>query len=161
MKMRHLDVENNICSIGPAPTTENHELEFEPSLTLPEKRASVSQVNDATADCGLTIRQHRKLLWKLDLHLIPWVSALEPTSPSSHTRFINAGQLCILYLLAFLDRANIGNAKIAGLTKDLGLSVPRFNATLTIFYVSYSVFEPLTNVLLKKLRPSVFIPILM
>lgn len=70
-------------------------------------------------------------------------------------------QLCILYLLAFLDRANIGNAKIAGLTTDLRLSVSQFNATLTIFYISYSVFEPLTNVLLKKLRPSVFIPILM
>jgi hypothetical protein len=69
--------------------------------------------------------------------------------------------LCILYLLAFLDRANIGNAKIAGLTHDLNLSTSQFNATLTIFFVSYSVFEPLTNVLLKRLRPSVFIPLIM
>ena len=70
-------------------------------------------------------------------------------------------QLCILYLLAFLDRANIGNAKIAGLTHDLGLTTSQFNATLTIFFVSYSAFEPLTNVLLKKLRPSIFIPAIM
>ncbi len=70
-------------------------------------------------------------------------------------------QLCILYLLAFLDRANIGNAKIAGLSTDLRLSTSQFNATLTIFFVSYSVFEPLTNILLKKLRPSIFLPILM
>jgi MFS family permease len=83
----------------------------------------------------------RKLLWKLDIKLIPW--------------------LCILYLLAFLDRANIGNAKIAGLSSDLGLTTTQFNATLTIFFVSYSIFEPLTNVLLKKLRPSVFLPVLM
>jgi hypothetical protein len=27
--------------------------------------------------------------------------------------------------------------------------------------VSYSVFEPATNVLLKRLRPSIFIPIIM
>jgi hypothetical protein len=60
-----------------------------------------------------------------------------------------------------LDRANIGNAKIAGLVKDLDLTVGQFNATLTIFFISYSVFEPLTNVLLKKMRPSVFIPVLM
>lgn len=83
----------------------------------------------------------RALLWKLDLVLIPW--------------------LCLLYLLAFLDRTNIGNAKVAGLLDDLHLSTGQYNATLTIFFVSYSVFEPLTNVLLKKLRPSLFIPIIM
>ena len=70
-------------------------------------------------------------------------------------------QLCLLYLLAFLDRTNIGNAKIAGLSKDLGLSTGKYNATLTIFFVSYAVFEPLTNILLKRLRPSIFIPIIM
>jgi hypothetical protein len=70
-------------------------------------------------------------------------------------------QLSFLYLLAFLDRTNIGNAKIAGLSKDLGLSTPSYNATLTIFFVSYSLFEPLTNVLLKRLRPSIFLPIIM
>jgi hypothetical protein len=36
----------------------------------------------------------KKLLWKLDLRLIPWLS--------------------LLYLLSFLDRTNIGNAKIQG-----------------------------------------------
>ncbi|KAF4620093.1 hypothetical protein G7Y89_g14729 [Cudoniella acicularis] len=84
----------------------------------------------------------RKLLWKLDLTLIPW--------------------LCILYLLAFLDRTNIGNAKIDGLQTSLHhMSTGRYNATLSIFFVSYSVFEPLTNVLLKKMRPSLFIPLIM
>jgi hypothetical protein len=37
----------------------------------------------------------------------------------------------------------------------------QYNETLTIFFISYSVFEPLTNVLLKKLRPSIFLPIIM
>ncbi|KAF3055770.1 hypothetical protein GL218_06865 [Daldinia childiae] len=84
----------------------------------------------------------RKLVWRLDWILIPW--------------------LCILYLLAFLDRTNIGNAKVAHLTDDLQLTVPeQYNMTLTIFFISYSVFEPVTNILLKKLRPSVFIPIIM
>lgn len=36
-----------------------------------------------------------------------------------------------------------------------------YNAALTVFFVSYAVFEPLTNVLLKRLRPSIFIPIIM
>ncbi|KAL2183949.1 MFS general substrate transporter [Thermothelomyces heterothallicus CBS 203.75] len=69
--------------------------------------------------------------------------------------------LCLLYLLAFLDRTNIGNAKIAGLNKDLDLSTGEYNATLTIFFVSYAVFEPLSNILLKRLRPSIYIPIIM
>jgi len=32
---------------------------------------------------------------------------------------------------------------------------------LSIFFVSYSLFEPLTNILLKRLRPSIFIPAIM
>jgi hypothetical protein len=55
----------------------------------------------------------------------------------------------------------MGNAKVAGLTHDLNISTTQFNATLAIFFVPYSVFEPLTNVLLKKLRPSIFLPIIM
>ncbi|KAG7292781.1 hypothetical protein NEMBOFW57_002824 [Staphylotrichum longicolle] len=85
-----------------------------------------------------------------------------PRDPDAHlSPEEKAEVLCFLYLLAFLDRTNIGNAKIAGLSKDLGLSTPAYNATLTIFFVSYAVFEPLTNILLKKLRPSIFIPIIM
>lgn len=34
----------------------------------------------------------------------------------------------------------------------------QYNAALSIFFVSYSCFEPLTNILLKRLRPSVFLP---
>ncbi|TVY86300.1 putative transporter [Lachnellula willkommii] len=83
----------------------------------------------------------RKLLWKLDLTLIPW--------------------LCILYLLAFLDRTNIGNAKIDHLQTDLHhMTTGKYNAALSIFFVSYSVFEPLTNIALKRLRPSIFIPLI-
>lgn len=41
------------------------------------------------------------------------------------------------------------------------MTANQYNATLTIFFVSYSVFEPVTNVLLKRLRPSIFIPSIM
>jgi hypothetical protein len=74
----------------------------------------------------------------------------------------NLFQLCVLYLLAFLDRTNIGNAKIDGLQKDLhNMSTGKYNATLSIFFVSYSVFEPITNVMLKRFRPSIFVPAIM
>ena len=34
----------------------------------------------------------------------------------------------------------------------------QYNAALTLFFISYALLEPLTNVLLKRLRPSYFIP---
>lgn len=81
--------------------------------------------------------QDRRLLWKLDLRLIPWLS--------------------LLYLAAFLDRTNVGNAKIEGLQQALHMTNNQYNATLTIFFVSYAIFEPLTNVLLKRTTPKYFI----
>lgn len=75
---------------------------------------------------------------KLDLRLIPWLS--------------------FLYLASFLDRTNVGNAKVDGLQQALRMTNGQYNASLTIFFVSYSVFEPVTNVLLKRTRPSIFIP---
>lgn len=63
--------------------------------------------------------------------------------------------------MCFLDRTNIGNAKIAHLTEDIPMTSSEFNATLTIFFVGYAVFEALANFLLKRLRPSIFIPTIM
>lgn len=37
----------------------------------------------------------------------------------------------------------------------------QYNAALSLFFVSYSLAEPLTNVLLKRLRPSIFLPAIM
>lgn len=114
------------------------------NLTEEERAAEVSPVHTLaqyTRTNTLTFSQDKKLLRKLDLHLIPWLS--------------------LLYLVSFLDRTNIGNAKVDGLQQDLGMSNTQYNNSLTIFFVSYSVFEPLTNVLLKKMKPSVFLPLIM
>ena len=49
-------------------------------------------------------------MWKVDRWLIPW--------------------LCLLYLLSFLDRTNIGNARIAGMEADLGMGGHDYNNSL-------------------------------
>ncbi|RDA85387.1 hypothetical protein CP532_1933 [Ophiocordyceps camponoti-leonardi (nom. inval.)] len=115
------------------------------AATDSSSNSDVSRLVDP--DAGLSEEERkaaeRALLWKLDIRLIPWLS--------------------LLYLVCFLDRTNIGNAKIAHLERDLGID-PRsekYPATLTIFFVSYAIFEVLSNFLLKKLRPSVFLPITM
>lgn len=43
-----------------------------------------------------------------------------------------------------MDRSNIGNAKIAGLTEDLKLSDDQYEWLLTAFYISYILFEWMT-----------------
>ncbi len=55
-------------------------------------------------------------------------------------------------MLAFLDRSNIGNAQVAGMRKDLRLGTgDKYPWLLTIFYISYIVFE--FSLLLWKIFP--------
>ncbi|KAL5337726.1 major facilitator superfamily domain-containing protein [Aspergillus crustosus] len=66
--------------------------------------------------------------------------------------------LALLYLLSFLDRSNIGNAKIAGLMDDLDLSSSQYEWLLTAFYITYILFEWMT--LLYRVFPAhVYIPL--
>ncbi|KAK7698164.1 hypothetical protein SLS64_012839 [Diaporthe eres] len=83
----------------------------------------------------------KAILHKMDLRLIPMLS--------------------LLYLLSFLDRGNIGNAKIEGLQEDLGMRSYEYNWCLTAFFFTYAAFEVPSNLLLKKLRPSRWLPIIM
>lgn len=86
---------------------------------------SVSLATDTIdVDAPLVTTSERKLMAKVDLHVIP--------------------VLAIMYLLAFLDRVNIGNARIFGLEKDLGLTGTQYNTALTIFFVPYVIFEVCT-----------------
>ncbi|CAF1265258.1 unnamed protein product [Rotaria sordida] len=83
----------------------------------------------------------KKILRKLDLHLIPTMT--------------------LLYLLSFLDRVNIGQAKLNGLTISLKLSSIEYNICLSVFFITYAVCEIPSNLILKKCRPSRWIPFTM
>ncbi|EXJ69253.1 uncharacterized protein A1O5_07289 [Cladophialophora psammophila CBS 110553] len=82
----------------------------------------------------------RKVLRRVDVRLLPL--------------------LTLLYLISFLDRGNIGNARVAGLQKDLGLTDGQYNLCLTVFFFSYAFFEVPSNIVLKILRPRIWIPII-
>jgi len=58
----------------------------------------------------------------------------------------------------FIDRANIGNARLAGLEKDLHLKGYNYNQVLSVFYVSYILFEIPSNMCCKWIGPGWFIP---
>ncbi|OJD24545.1 hypothetical protein ACJ73_04096 [Blastomyces percursus] len=82
----------------------------------------------------------RKLLLKLDFLLVPMMG--------------------MLYLLAFLDRANIGNARVAGLQKDLGITDLQYQTAITVTYVPYIAAELPSNLLIKKIGPRILLPAL-
>ncbi|KAM5355039.1 hypothetical protein ACJ41O_001685 [Fusarium nematophilum] len=49
--------------------------------------------------------------------------------------------VCCLYVLSYLDRGNIGNAKTAGAQEALNLSSSQWAWVLNSFYISYILFE--------------------
>ncbi|CAA7269243.1 unnamed protein product [Cyclocybe aegerita] len=71
----------------------------------------------------------RKLLRKIDLALLPMFT--------------------LIYCLNFIDRTAIGNARIAGLERELGMQGYDLNIALTTFYVFYILSEVPSNLALK------------
>ena len=57
-----------------------------------------------------------------------------------------------------MDRSNIGNAKIAGMEEALNLSDTQYSLAINLFQVSYIVFSVPSNMILARMRPSVYIP---
>ncbi|KAI4167573.1 MAG: hypothetical protein LQ343_007112 [Gyalolechia ehrenbergii] len=105
---------------------------YDPDIAHP----SAEYDDDLHVQCPPHTTQ-RKLIAKIDLRVIPVLS--------------------ILYLLAFLDRTNIANASIFGLQDELNLENTQYNNALTIFFIPYIVFEIPSNVLLKKLKPHIWL----
>ncbi|KAL5337489.1 major facilitator superfamily domain-containing protein [Aspergillus crustosus] len=72
-----------------------------------------------------------------------------------------------IYLLCYLDRSNIGNAKVLNadtgndLLTETGMSNYEFTIALMVFLIAYALFEVPSNYFLKKLRPSRWIAFLM
>lgn len=80
----------------------------------------------------------RHLLRKIDLHLIPVLFGL--------------------YFFAFLDRINIGNAKIEGLQEELHMSGTQYNVALQIVFPLYIALEIPSNIIIRTgLRPSTWL----
>ncbi|KAJ5412652.1 uncharacterized protein N7487_007011 [Penicillium crustosum] len=81
--------------------------------------------------------EEQKVIRKCDIHVVPI--------------------LMLLYLLAFLDRINIGNARLQGLEDDLNMEGPQYNYALVIFFVPYIICEVPCNLIMKKMAPSTWI----
>ncbi|KAJ7915251.1 MFS general substrate transporter [Mycena leptocephala] len=83
----------------------------------------------------LSAEQERKLWRKIDLRLMPI--------------------LTLMYLMSFLDR---GNARLDGLQDQLDLTGNKYNIALTMYFIPYCIFECPANLVLKRFRPSKWLP---
>ncbi|KAH6618454.1 MFS transporter-like protein [Boeremia exigua] len=77
---------------------------------------------------------------KFDRHILPWLFGI--------------------WLFSFIDRSNIGNANIAGLSTDLALRGTQYNVALLIFYIPYILADVPSNWLVKRFRAGVYLPVL-
>ncbi|PVI08149.1 MFS nicotinic acid transporter-like protein Tna1 [Periconia macrospinosa] len=101
--------------------------------------ASTSSKDDLDVLETATVSEKR-LLRKLDLRLLPAVS--------------------ILYLLSFLDRSNVANARLEGLTTDLHMTGNQYLTGLTLYFLGYVLFELPCNIILKRTTPKFWLPTL-
>lgn len=84
----------------------------------------------------------RKTTRKIDMRLMP--------------------MLIFIYILNFLDRNNIANARLDTLEADLGLVGNQYQVCISILFVGYILFQVPANMILNKFgRPSIFLTVVM
>ncbi|KAF9233961.1 MFS general substrate transporter [Melanogaster broomeanus] len=82
----------------------------------------------------LTAEQETKLWRKVDLRIIPIMT--------------------FMFLFSFTDRAAIGLAAIDGVLTQLDLTGNKFNTVLSMYFVTFCVFEVPANLVIQVIRPS-------
>ncbi|KAK8039976.1 MFS general substrate transporter [Apiospora rasikravindrae] len=83
----------------------------------------------------------KKMLRKVDGHLLP--------------------VLVLMYLLNFLDRNNLSQARLGTLEADLGMTGTDFNLATSILFVGYLLMQLPSNLALTRVRPSLYLGIAM
>lgn len=96
----------------------------------PNSNADPSQT---TITLVLDRQLEKQVVRKLDRHLAPLFAAL--------------------YFVAYLDRSNIGNASVAGLNDDLGLSGAQYSTAVSVFFGTYVPLELPAVLLAQRVGP--------
>ncbi|KAJ5266623.1 major facilitator superfamily domain-containing protein [Penicillium angulare] len=106
-----------------------------------QKDVTFKQIEHAVIDESFGPEEEKALVRKIDLMLLPVI--------------------WIMYLLSYMDRTNIANAKVSGMDEDLGLTSNQYSVALVVYFVGYVVFEVPSNLVLGRTRPSIFLPSIM
>ncbi|KAJ5994232.1 hypothetical protein N7451_009956 [Penicillium sp. IBT 35674x] len=105
------------------------------------KEISSDEIEHAVVDETWSPEEEKALVRKIDLMLLPVI--------------------WVMYLLSYMDRTNIANAKVSGMEEDLNLNSNEYSVALVVYFVGYVVFEVPSNLVLARTRPSIFLPAIM
>ncbi|KAF4759656.1 hypothetical protein HAV15_008057 [Penicillium sp. str.  len=97
-----------------------------------------SKSQDTSRSMVVDLDAEKKLVRKIDLYLMP--------------------SIFILYLFSYMDRSNIGLAKIAGMEEDLHLASNQYYTAVIVWIIGYTISAVPSNMILSRTRPSVFLP---
>ena len=121
-------------------TFEHLNIEFNMSGEKPETEVDKRSSQPAeTYEAVVDPDAEKKLVRKVDRYIVPMVM--------------------MTYLLCFLDRTNIGNARLFGLENDLGLHGNQYQLAVAIMFVPYVLVEIPSNLVLKRFTPSKWLAI--
>ncbi|KAJ3523095.1 hypothetical protein NM208_g12581 [Fusarium decemcellulare] len=115
-------------------TTQNYEFDQEKPHHEIFDRVEVQRDGFGPVDT----QAEKKLVRKIDLHLMT--------------------SLWVMYLFSYMDRSNIGNAKVAGMNDDLELTDEEYSLAIVVFIIGYVLGQVPSNMFLTRLRPSLYIP---
>ena len=102
-------------------------------------QANISDMEDQGERFNVDEAMEETLNWKCDFKLLP--------------------PLICLFMITFIDRANIANAKIEGMTVDLRMKGNDYSTSLWILNIHYICLAVPSNMLMKKgfVKPSVYL----
>ncbi|KAL0765509.1 hypothetical protein CaCOL14_011733 [Colletotrichum acutatum] len=93
-----------------------------------------------STDIQIDRAKEAKVVRKLDLYITP--------------------VLFIVYLSCFIDRANIGNVKVAGMPEEIGATNQQYSTAVSLFFVTYVPVEVPAVLLVKRFEPRFVLPAL-
>lgn len=91
------------------------------------------ELDEGAADLdtnGVTVEEGRRIMRGADWRLLP--------------------PLTVLYGLSFIDRSNLGFARIVGMSLDLTLTGNKYNVILMLFFITYTLFEIPSNTIIRR-----------
>lgn len=97
------------------------------------------RLNDARID-AFTPEEQKRIIRKIDWRLVP--------------------TLGFMYCVSLMDRTNLGIAVVAGMGVDLELIKDRYSVIVLLFFITYVLLQPPATVVLRKVGPRLFLPII-
>lgn len=114
-----------------SPVSKEQDVALNPSeMTRPIPLANLSEHDK---------RLMRRLLWKIDLWILPVVA--------------------VIYFLASLDRTDIGNVQVAGMQKAVHAAGRQWAQVVSLFYIGYVLSQPIGAIGLRRMTPPVVISV--